>query len=133
MVGSASCSIHVNHHQMLAVVIQKAAEVLACATVLDQIVLEELKERITARATNSGQEATDRGPMRQLLAAKERHKMCKRGEPVKSGFEGGSDHEHLCAGLFRVARNGEIPAREHDAGRSDGPPRLFTRLALLYG
>lgn len=75
---------------MVALAVQEAAELLASEPVLEKVVQEELAEGLEARSINSGQKARECGPMRQLVAIKERHKWtCKRGETFKEGLEGG--------------------------------------------
>jgi hypothetical protein len=82
--------IHIKHDETVALAIYEAAQLLASAAVLEEIVLENLAERITARTIDSGQKATEGGSMWQLVATKECHEWtCKRGKPVKEGFEGG--------------------------------------------
>jgi hypothetical protein len=55
--------------------IQESTHLLIDAAVVEQVILKNLAERVTARTINSGQKARECGPMWQLIATKERHKM----------------------------------------------------------
>jgi len=86
---SLARSIDINDQQTLPLTIQKSTDELAGAALLREVSDEDLPQGITTSGVNRSQEATEGGAMRQLVAAKERHKgLGKRDESVNEGLEG---------------------------------------------
>jgi hypothetical protein len=79
----------VKDEQALAAAIEEAAQVLVRESMLEEVVLKDLPERLETRAIDCCEEAAQAGSMRKLLPTKEGHKRVgKWGEPVKDGRDG---------------------------------------------
>ncbi len=124
----------------VALVIDKSTHLLASVAVLEEIVLENLAECITARTIDSSQKAAQGRAMGQLVAAKECHEwMRKWSEPVKERFECGlathgiakqdgdkvqhvegagssTGEAHALADRIKIALLCEIPSQHDDFG-----------------
>src|SRR5262249_53677116 len=86
---SLARSIDIKDKQTVPLTIQKSTDEFVGAAVLREVSEEDLPQGITTRGVNRSQKATESGAVRQLVAAKKRHKgLGKGGESVNEGLDG---------------------------------------------